>query len=198
MLKYLCLFVSMTMSMTGAAMAQEAVNITPEIAGVTVDTPSGPVEISRIQDPDHVLTGAFARTSRPCPNFCIQPMNPAPGVTTIGELELLEALQDPSVTVIDSRVRPDWETGTIPGSISMPYTEMADRLHELGCVPDFEGYECGPDVGAIVLFCNGPWCGQSPTAIRRIIEAGFPADKISYYRWGMQGWRVLGLTVAKP
>ncbi len=72
---------------------------------------------------------------------------------------------------------------------------MADRLHELGCEPDFEGFIC-EDVGEIVLFCNGPWCGQSPTAIRRIIEAGYPAEKIRYYRWGMQGWRMLGLTVA--
>ncbi|SIS97234.1 Rhodanese-related sulfurtransferase [Roseivivax lentus] len=178
------------------AEAEEAVNITRDLPSVTVETGGGAVEIKRIQDVDNVLTGAFARTSRPCPDFCIQPMQPAPGVTTIGELELLAALQDPEVTVIDSRVRPDWETGTIPGAISMPYTEMPDRLHELGCEPDFDGFECGPDVGAIVLFCNGPWCGQSPTAIRRIIEAGFPAEKISYYRWGMQGWRLLGLTVA--
>ncbi|MHA6325107.1 rhodanese-like domain-containing protein [Roseivivax sp. CAU 1753] len=185
----LCLF-------AGAAQANDVVNITRDTASVTVETASGPVEISRIQDTGHMLTGDFAQTSRPCPDFCIQPMQPAPGVTTIGELELLAALQDPDVTVIDSRVRPDWETGTIPGAISMPYTEMADRLHELGCAPDFEGFECGPDVGAIVLFCNGPWCGQSPTAIRRIVEAGFPAEKISYYRWGMQGWRMLGLTVA--
>jgi hypothetical protein len=48
----------------------------------------------------------------------------------------------------------------------------------------------------LVMFCNGPWCGQSPAAIRRIIEAGYPVEKISYYRWGMQGWRMLGLTVA--
>ncbi|OWU85511.1 sulfurtransferase [Oceanicola sp. 22II-s10i] len=174
--------------------AQEPVNIAPGLMSVTVETEKGPVAISRIQDNTHEITGDFARTSRPCPNFCIQPMTPAEGVRTIGELELLDALQNPSVTVIDSRVRPDWETGTIPGAISMPYTEMADRLHELGCAPDFDGFEC-EDVGEIVLFCNGPWCGQSPTAIRRIIEAGYPADKIMYYRWGMQGWRMLGLTV---
>ena len=74
---------------------------------------------------------------------------------------------------------------------------MADRLGELGCEIDFEGFACEPDaVREVVLFCNGPWCGQSPTAIRRMIEAGYPAEKISYYRWGMQGWRMLGLTVA--
>ncbi|MBV0911016.1 rhodanese-like domain-containing protein [Anianabacter salinae] len=177
--------------------AEDAVNISPGVASVSVETPRGPVEISRIQDTSNVITGEFARTSRDCPNFCIQPMEPAPGVRTIGELELLDALQDPDVTVIDSRVRPDWQTGTIPGAVSMPYTEMADRLHELGCEPDFDGFICD-DAGQIVLFCNGPWCGQSPTAIRRIIEAGYPAERISYYRWGMQGWRMLGLTVAAP
>lgn len=62
-----------------AAQAEEAVNITPELSAVTVETGQGPVEISRIQDVDNVLTGAFARTSRPCPNFCIQPMQAAPG-----------------------------------------------------------------------------------------------------------------------
>ncbi|MDF0603800.1 rhodanese-like domain-containing protein [Psychromarinibacter sp. C21-152] len=185
----------LTLALAAPAAVADEVNITPDMASVTVETPSGPKEISRIQDTDHVIEGDFARTSRPCPNFCIQPVSPAEGVATIGELEMLEALQDPEVTVIDSRVRPDWQTGTIPGAISMPYTEMADRLHELGCEPDFEGFIC-EEVGEIVLFCNGPWCGQSPAAIRRIIEAGYPAEKISYYRWGMQGWRMLGLTVA--
>ena len=124
-------------------------------------------------------------------------MSPAEGVRTVGELEMLEALQDPNVTVIDSRVRRDWQGGTIPGAISMPYNEMPDRLHELGCEPDFEGFICD-DAGEILLFCNGPWCGQSPTAIRGIIEAGYPAQKISYYRGGMQVWRMLGLTVRVP
>ena len=178
-------------------LADDPVNITKDMFSVTVETEAGPVEIKRIQDNAHVITGDFALTSRPCPNFCVQPMSPAEGVTTIGELELLAALQDPEVTVIDSRVRPDFETGTIPGAISMPYTEMADRLSELGCEPDFEGFECvGDTVKTLALFCNGPWCGQSPTAIRRIIKAGYPAEKILYYRQGMQGWRMLGLTVS--
>lgn len=194
LLPTLALAPALALALPGSAFA-EPVNITPDTMSVTVPTAKGPVEVSRVQDNDNVLTGDFARTSRPCPNFCVQPMTPAPGVTTIGELEMLEALQDPEITVVDSRVRPDWETGTIPGAISMPYTEMADRLHELGCEPDFDGFLC-EGAGEIVLFCNGPWCGQSPTAIRRIIEAGYPAEKISYYRWGMQGWRLLGLTVA--
>lgn len=177
------------------ALAQDPVGITPEIMSVTVETGSGPREIARIQDNGNVIEDDWGRTSRPCPNFCIQPMIPAEGVSPIGELELLDFLQDPEVTVIDSRT-PDWFTeGTIPGAVNMPYTQMVDRLGELGCLIDFDGWDCA-DAHEVVLFCNGPWCGQSPAAIRRMIEAGYPAERIHYYRPGMQGWRMLGLTVA--
>lgn len=176
----------------GPAMA-DPVNITDDLASVAV----GDAEISRIQDPDHVVTGEWARTSRPCPPFCIQPMTPADGVSTIGELELLALLRDPEVTVIDSRT-PDWFAGgSIPGAINIPYTEMVDHLGRFGCQIDFEGWIC-EEARPVALFCNGPWCGQSPAAIRRMIEAGFPAEKISYYRGGMQIWRLLGLTVTAP
>jgi rhodanese-related sulfurtransferase len=181
---------------TGPAIAEEAgaVNIRPDMATVTVPTAEGPVEIGRIQDNDHEVTGEWARTSRACPPFCIQPMRPAEGVSTIGELELLEALVDPAVTVIDSRTADWFAGGSIPGAINMPYDQMVDRLGELGCEPDFDGWDCA-DARPVVLFCNGLWCGQSPSAIRAIIAAGYPAERISYYRGGMQSWRVLGLTV---
>jgi len=179
---------------TGTALA-DPVGITPEMMSVTVETTKGPVEISRVQDNANTVTGDWALTSRPCPAFCIQPMTPAEGVTTIGALELLEFLQDPEVFVMDGRIRPEFEAGTIPGAVSVPYNEAADRLGELGCEPDFEGFECPADVPRVALFCNGPWCGQSPAAARRMIEAGYPAEKIFYYRGGMQVWRALGLTV---
>lgn len=182
----------------GAAGAEERpVRIAPERPAVTVETADGPVTIERIQDPDHEVTGEWARTSRECPPFCIQPMTPAPGVTTIGELELLEKLQDPDVVVIDSRT-PDWFAGgSIPGAVNIPYLESVERLGELGCEIGFDQWDCAEAV-EVALFCNGLWCGQSPTAIRWMIDAGFPAEKISYYRGGMQSWRVLGLTVTAP
>lgn len=183
-----------TLCLATPALAEGPVNIAPDVASVTVETRTGSVEISRIQDPAHEVTGEWALTSRPCPDFCIQPMTPAEGVTTIGELELLDFLADPEVTVVDSRT-PDWYAGgTIPGAVNMPYTEMTDRLGELGCELDFEGWDCA-GAQTVALFCNGLWCGQSPTAIRRMIEEGYPAERIFYYRGGMQSWRVLGLTV---
>lgn len=179
------------------ALADGPVNLRPDLPQVTVPTPAGPATIGRIQDNANALSGEWALTSRPCPPFCIQPMTPAPGVTTIGELELLDLLADPEVTVIDSRT-PDWYAGgTIPGAVNIPYTYIIDQLGGLGCEIDFDGWDCAA-ARPVALFCNGPWCGQSPTAIRNMIEAGYPADRIYYYRGGMQVWRMLGLTVTEP
>ena len=179
------------------AVAQDVL-ISPDLPEAIVETPDGGTAvIRREQDTANEISGDWARTSRPCPPFCIQPMSPVAGVRTLGELELIEALQDPDVKVVDSRT-PDWfRGGTIPGAVSIPWDQMLDRLDELGCAPDFEGWDC-EGAGEVVLFCNGLWCGQSPTAIRYMVEAGYPVERIGYYRGGMQTWRMLGLTVTDP
>ncbi|MBE0412688.1 rhodanese-like domain-containing protein [Yoonia sp.] len=195
-MKTLALTIAVTLA-AGTAFAETKVGITSDMPSATVETPNGPVTIARIQDTDNEVTGEWARTSRPCPNFCIQPMTPAEGVKTIGEIELIEMLQDPDAIVLDSRT-PDWFAGgTIPGSVNIPYTFILDKLAQLGCEADFDGWDC-TDAKEVALFCNGIWCGQSPTAIRNMIGAGYPAERISYYRGGIQVWRVLGLTVTDP
>lgn len=175
-------------------LAQETVNIRPDMPSFTVQTPQGLVEIARNPDVNATLDGDWARTSRPCPPFCIQPMIPADGVTPIGELEVLAILKDPDAVLIDSRTTKWFDGGTIPGAISIPFAEAADRLAELSCEIDFDGWDCKA-APQVALFCNGMWCGQSPTAIRAMIAAGYPAEKIHYYRGGMQDWRILGLSV---
>lgn len=181
----------------GPVFAEGDVFITHDMPSAVVDTENGPVEISRIQDTENELWGEWSRTSRPCPPFCIQPIQAVEGTNLIGELEMIEALQDPETVVIDSRVRSNYQAGTIPGALNVPYTEITDYLETLGCVPDFEGYDCD-QAKPVALFCNGPWCGQSPSAARFMIAAGYPAELISLYRGGMQVWRMLGLTVILP
>jgi rhodanese-related sulfurtransferase len=168
--------------------------VTDIMPSVTVQTEDGPVEISRIQDNKNEISGEWALISRPCPDFCIQPHSPADGVTTIGELEMIALLKNPEAVVVDSRTRDWFEGGTIPSAINIPYTYIVDELVQLGCEPDFEGWDCKA-AKPVALFCNGVWCGQSPTAIRNMIKAGYPADRIFYYRGGMQLWRLLCLTV---
>jgi rhodanese-related sulfurtransferase len=78
----------------------------------------------------------------------------------------------------------------------MPYTQMANRLDEVGCTGSVGNWECAK-AKKVLLFCNGPWCGQSPMAIKAMLREGYPADKILYYRGGMQAWHTLGLTVVE-
>lgn len=110
----------------------------------------------------------------------IQPMQAYEGVETIGELEVIEYIEK-GRPVVDGRTRDFFEEASLPGAINIPYTEAAERMDELD------------QTQKTILFCNGPQCPQSPRAIRALIEAGFPPDKILYYRGGMHDWMTLGL-----
>jgi len=172
------------------------VRITKEILSISVATEDGNVEIKRNQDTKNVINQSFSKTSRKCPPFCIQPQIVAPGVKTVGELEVVNFLKAGNGILIDARTV-EWHVrGTIPSSVSIPFTEVAGRLDELGCTKSYGKWDCA-NAKSVMLFCNGLWCGQSPTAIRAMLREGYPADKIAYYRNGMQGWESVGLTVVE-
>jgi rhodanese-related sulfurtransferase len=172
------------------------VKISGKMSSVIVKGTEGSITIMRDQKQDATINPKFAKTSRACPPFCIQPMQIAPGVTTIGELELLEFAKSGG-KLIDGRTIDGHLEGTIPSAISMPYTQMASRLDEIGCIKGGNGkWDC-KNAQQVLLFCNGPWCGQSPMAIRAMLREGYPAEKILYYRGGMQSWSSFGLTVVE-
>lgn len=105
----------------------------------------------------------------------LQPMEVAPGVRTVGELELLDLL-DGGALLVDSRTSGSLGGRTIPGAVSIPHDETVERQTEL------------TRNGLNVLFCNGPQCPQSPDAIRQLLADGFPAHAVAYYRGGMHDW----------
>jgi rhodanese-related sulfurtransferase len=109
----------------------------------------------------------------------VQPIEPAPGVRTIGELELIEHLRH-GLPVIDTRLAHFHGDGTIPGARSIPHDEILDRLDDL----DLETPS--------VFFCNGPQCAATPDAIHKLLDAGYPPEAILYYRGGMHDWMTLG------
>ncbi|MEN8170942.1 MAG: rhodanese-like domain-containing protein [Pseudomonadota bacterium] len=130
--------------------------------------------------------------------------------------------------LIDARVESWHKKGTIPGSINIPFTEFQRKtgpelekimkllgatkrsgvgmlevtwdktLKTIGLDPKRKGFWDFNNVKEVMLWCNGPWCGQSPHAIRGLLSLGFPADKIHYYRGGMQMWLIMGLSTVKP
>ena len=167
--------------------------------------------IERNQDPNATIPEAFAKTSRACPPFCIQPMQAAEGVETLGELELLkfleEKVQNGSGALIDARVETWYRGGTIPGSINIAFNLFEDPeanpflvpvLQLFGGVQGSDGTWDFSNAKELALFCNGPWCGQSPRAINNLLSVGYPAEKLYYYRGGMQAWLSLGLSVYVP
>jgi len=113
----------------------------------------------------------------------VQPIELAPDVRTIGELELIEHLRNGGAA-IDTRQEHFYSQATIPGARGIPHEEILDRRDELD-----------PD-RPTVLFCNGPQCAATPDAIARLLGAGYPPQSILYYRGGMHDWMTLGYPVA--
>ena len=132
-------------------------------------------------------------------------------------------LREGTGLLIDART-PEWfKRGTIPGSINIPFTRFAvggDSKEMIELFESFGAVRRG-DIGFVkqkleemgvldsglkndkwdfthakdlVLWCNGPACGQSPRAIQGLLGAGYPPSKIFYFRGGMQMWQLWGLT----
>jgi len=189
------------------------VGISSSMANFEVQHRGQPVVIERNQDNSHVISQDFALTSRPCPPFCIQPMHIAPGVDTIGELELIAMMEqrdfgELDALLIDSRT-PDWAAkGMIPSAVNIPWTTLSLSKSDNFTIADILETQFGAialdglwdfsNAKTLLLYCNGPWCGQSPTNIRTLLTLGYPAHKIKWYRGGMQAWESLGLTTVKP
>ena len=193
--------------------AGDAVNITDKIPYLDVIHKDEKVRIQRNPDNEHTIDFQYSLTSRPCPPYCIQPIKLADGIETIGELELLDYLKrksegDSSILVIDSREAKWLASGMVPGAINLPWTQIHNktttdkRILELfefkfdvvlrGKLFDFQYAK------TLVFYCNGPWCGQSPSNIRALTALGYPASKLKWYRGGMQSWKAFGLTTVKP
>ncbi|MDQ2093943.1 rhodanese-like domain-containing protein [Rhodalgimonas zhirmunskyi] len=201
--------VSIALSLCAAPALAQEVRLAPDELSRQIALANGRVvTIQREQDQSATLSGEFTKTSRACPPFCIQPATATPGVETVGELELIDFIEKNVASgkglLIDSRL-PEWYIkGTIPGAVNVPFTTLEasnpyrdEILKALGARQtggrwDFTG------AMQLAFFSNGPWDGQSIHAIKALTSAGYPPEKLHYYRGGMQVWLLLGLTANKP
>ena len=192
------------------ANAENKVKITADLPFLDVQHNGKTVRIERNQDTKHKLTNSFAKTSRVCPPFCINPIELSPTIKTVGELELLKFLdnevKENKGLLIDARMPAWFEKGTIPGAVNIPFTVLSKGLESkhtikilklLGAKEKADGWDFS-NARELMLFCNGSWCGQSPKALRNLSEIGYPEEKLYWYRSGMQSWQQLGLTTVTP
>ena len=204
---FIVIFFQITTSHTLLA---RKVNITKDMPYADILIKGKTYRIERIQDSANKLTNSFAKTSRPCPPFCIHPISVNDAVKTVGEIELIQFLKKKvekgKGVLVDARIPAFYKKGTIPGAVNIPFTLLAKGstaylkriLTILGAIKTPDNRWDFSNARHLMLFCNGSWCDQSPRAIKGLLSAGFPADKLFYYRGGMQNWLALGLSTIQP
>jgi rhodanese-related sulfurtransferase len=182
------------------------VKITENIPYVDINDSGVNVKISRIQETDNILTDDFAETSRLCPPHCIPPIKTIKGVKTIGELELIDFIKNrvykKKGILVDARLKGAFMLETIPGAINIPFTvaqveskKITDSLFKaLGAKVNSDGTYDFSKAKDLAVFCSGLWCKSSTKLIKGLVKKGYPADKIVWYRDGLQAWKLLGLT----
>lgn len=198
---------------TCAGYSEQTVFITHDLPYLDVRHGDKIIRIERNSEPGNMAEPDFTITSRPCPPYCIQPIQLAAGVETIAELEVLAYLKqmtegNKTILLIDSR-EPEWlQKGMIPGAINLPWQKLHSQTAKANEVKEILQFKFGAvyinglwqfqSAKTLIFYCNGPWCGQSPTNIHALLNLGYPADKIKWYRGGMQNWKLFGLTTVMP
>lgn len=95
--------------------------------------------------------------------------------------QLRQLAETTTVTVLDVRPREEYAAGHIPGALSIPLDQLADRLAEL------------PDDGQIVAYCRGAYCVLAHDAVRLLHAHGRTATRLAD---GMLEWRLADLPVS--
>ncbi len=95
--------------------------------------------------------------------------------------ELLRRARAGDVTILDVRPAAEYSAGHISGAVSIPLSQLSQRLAELP--PDTE----------IVAYCRGPYCVLAHDAVRLLRAHGRAARRLAD---GMPEWRLSGFPVA--
>lgn len=103
------------------------------------------------------------------------------GVDEIDRDSLLELAHAGQVTVLDVRPAQEYHAGHIPGAVSIPLEQLAERMAEL------------PSEAEIVAYCRGAYCVLAHDAVRLLAADGRAARRLAD---GMLEWRLADLPVA--
>lgn len=101
-------------------------------------------------------------------------------VEAVQSAELLRRVRDGAVTVLDVRPYEEYRAGHIPGALSIPLSELKQRLAGL------------PKNRKIVAYCRGPYCVMAIEAVELLRKKGFKAHRMEQgvADWRARGWRI--------
>jgi rhodanese-related sulfurtransferase len=100
------------------------------------------------------------------------------GITAV---ELQTLLDNDDVILLDVRPMVEYEASHIPGAISLPWTEVAQRQQEL------------PPDKTIVAYCRGPYCIYADEALAELAQAGWQVARLEE---GVLEWQEAGYVLA--
>ncbi|MGN7610747.1 rhodanese-like domain-containing protein [Magnetococcales bacterium HHB-1] len=128
--------------------------------------------------------------SRKCKPFCVQP-DTLPGITTVKVEDfagLAEQINSGAILIVDMRTSKWFKKGTLPGATSLPYSALTGKKTKAKVkMKKLKGK-------GVIGFCNGWWCGQSPTGLKALQELGY-GGQLYYFRGGIQDWVDAGLSL---
>lgn len=113
-----------------------------------------------------------------------------PRTPEVSTSDLERILGEGSATVFDTRPFREFAVSHIPGARNLsakPGVAMSlyvSDAAEVGRVVD------GDKKAAIVLYCNGPFCGKSKRLAEELLAAGY--TNVRRYQLGIPVWRALG------
>jgi rhodanese-related sulfurtransferase len=139
---------------------------------------------------------------------------------------MLTTLRDKKGILVDVRTERTYKNSTIPGSVNYPLRrinkgadskEFITMLEELGAKhrekPDWltqqmeniglidasmlsENWDFS-DAKDLILWSSSATDNSAATSIKALLTAGYPAQKLKWYRGGMAAWQYWGFTTVK-
>ena len=154
---------------------------------------------------DGQTVSRFFELGAGCDGLCIAPDTAADGVKTITENAVIAFMTNDVAAgtglLIDGRDRAARAIGYLPTSANVPQTLVTpdnpllpEIFAALGARSLLGAYNFS-DAMTRVIYDAGPTTMDAHNLINAMIAEGYPAEKIKYYRGGMQVWSTLGLTI---
>ncbi len=98
----------------------------------------------------------------------------------VNHSELVNRILDASVLLIDVRPQEEYETAHIKGAVSIPLSELEEKISNL------------PNDKDIVAYCRGKYCVLAVQAVEKLRQKGFKAVRLED---SVQDWQTKKLPV---
>ena len=138
-----------------------------------------------------LLTAAVASPQPPSPTlFQAVAGDGDPSASEISTVEMKSVLAAGSAVVFDARPAMEFAMGHVPGARNVAARPGLPMSAYVSDVAEIGRALAGDKSRAIILYCNGPFCGKSRRLAAELRTAGY--SNVRRYQLGMPVWRALG------